>query len=669
MCGISVIVSTNEYSIKRDLISMTNIIRHRGPDDEGYLIYDNNDIFIFGGSDTPPNVYKSSLPYCPKNNINKESGIKGKIGLGHRRLSILDLEATGHQPMISKNGRYGIVYNGEIYNYLELKSELNKLGHEFVTNSDTEVILTSYSQWGVECQHKFNGMWAFVIYDKHTNEIFISRDRYGIKPLYYWFSNTGVFHAASEIKQFQASSNWKARLNHQRAYDYLFYSITDHTNETMFKNVFNIRPGCFYKGRVSDLITDLNQENPKDFRWYKPFYKGYNGTFENAKYQFRELFKSAIDIHLRADVPVGSALSGGLDSSAIVSYVNIILKRQNKPELQKTFSSCSSDPRYDEKIWMDEVVKHTNVNAYFIYPDGRNVFDMTEKILWHMDEPYQSQSAFLAYHVFEEAKNRNVKVLLNGQGADEYLSGYSTFRFLRQANMLKKFNFKLLFREIDGINARNKLIHTLKLLYDITPKFFLRYLSYKTDHYKTINSIVNSENLSFKRIHPYDVMKYRIKRPFDVSYHQILNEPLQKYLRWEDRNSMAHSVEARVPFLDYRLVEFTTQLPIDYLDGPNESKKILTNSMKGILSNSIINRKDKKGFITPEERWVKEDYREEFLKLFEENVEYSKGIINKNKAYKYIKNMQEGKEVFDYKYWHIILFCIWMKVFKVELEM
>lgn len=665
MCGIAGIINIDGFTAG-EIVKMTDIISHRGPDDEGFVVF--TDLtklpLQLGGKTTPKDVYSSMVPYKPATDITEFKNQKALIAFGHRRLSILDLSPAGHQPMSYANGRYWIVLNGEIYNYIEIRVELMNKGYQFFSNSDTEVILAAYQEWGIDCQHKFNGMWAFAIYDTLKMEIFLSRDRFGIKPLYYWFSPKGDFCFASEIKQYTVLPDWRAILNKERAFDYLYYALTDHTDETLFKGVYMIPPGSYSQTKIQNLSAASGRISFS--RWYNPVVKELKINFEEAKAEFLAKFQDAIKLHLRADVPVGSALSGGLDSSSIVSYVNILLKQQGKSELQKTFSSCSHDERFDERNWMEEVVKETQVDGHYIYPKGEDIFLLTDKLIWHMDEPYQSQSAFLGYHVFQEAKRFNVIVLLNGQGADEYLSCYGNFRILRHKRLLKSLKLKNIQAELDSYFKILKICSFV--LQDTIPSSYRNKLSFYNSKNRAFDKIVAIEKLVKKKKHPYDVMAYDNSNHINISKHQLFREPLQKYLRWEDRNSMAHSVEARVPFLDYRLVEFVHSLPLDYLDAPSLSKRILVEAMVGILPEKVRNRKDKKGFITPEQRWFTNDFKDDFLKLFDDNIEYSKGLIDKNEAKSYLIKMQKGMIPFDYSYWRIILFCIWMKVFNVELD-
>lgn len=666
MCGISGIINLNGFPVS-NLVSMTNIIRHRGPDDEGFVVFEELDGYpvLLGGKDTSSGSHDAGLPFSPSEDIASYHGNSPKLGFGHRRLAILDLSAAGHQPMSYANNRYWIIFNGEIYNFQELRAELSLLGHSFVSHTDTEVILAAWQQWGASCQHRFIGMWAFAIYDRDKRELFISRDRYGIKPLYYWFSPDGSFCFASEIKQFTTLAGWRAILNAQRAYDYLMFAMTDHTDETMFKQVYHLPPGHCFQCTVHQLQPDSSGRISAT-AWYQPTYKGYSGSFQEATVSFRRLFHDAVKMHTRADVAVGSALSGGLDSTAIVCEINALLREAGKAELQKTFSSIAADCKYSEKEWMDTVIEATRVEAHFVSPNGDDVSRLTEKLIWHMDEPYKSQSAFLGYHVFEAAKGQNVLVLLNGQGADEYLSCYGEFSLYRKTKLLEGFQFGKLWKELTG-TVNNKIRQLLQL---ITYQNFNRFNTFRSeihDRNNNASKLINLPEKKLKKGNPTYHFPFKNRSVFEIAQRQLQHSPLPKYLRWEDRNSMAHSVEARVPFLDHRLVEFATQLPVDYLDENGKMKKILVDSLYGLIPEKIRNRKDKKGFITPEERWVKEDFTEELKAMLVESIRLSKGII-RPEAMHYFDKIVNGRIKFDYLYWHLILFGYWMKVFNVQCE-
>lgn len=669
MCGISGIINNQGIDLL-SIVKMNNLIRHRGPDDEGYFLEDSNhQIYIAGGCDTSGEVWSYKSPYQPIINISEIDKRNLRIALGHRRLSILDLSAAGHQPMSFANGRYWIVFNGEIYNYIEIRKELIYLGYIFVSDSDTEVVLAAWHEWGIECQDRFNGMWALVIYDRMKEEIFITRDRFGIKPLYYWFTSDGSFCFASEIKQFSVCASWDAKVNPQRVYDYLVYSFTDHTEETMFYGVYQIPGGHYFRSGLNDIMPD-SQGKIRLIKWYDLVPNQYKGTFEQASQKFEEIFKSSIDLHLRADVSVGSALSGGLDSSAIVCEVNNILRKQGVEHLQKTFSSCSTDERFSEKKWMDVVVENTKVDAYFVFPALKDVFRLTPELIWYHDEPYKSQSAFLGYHVFELAKINNVKVLINGQGADEYLGGYGQFTGARFRKLFVQLNWRKLINEIHNSGNISKYTCSFALRTILLSMLPGSVRSFLVDHFGKIGrikKIIDHNKLGSKEINPNVFIPVSRETVQGISKHLTFYSTLPKFLKWEDRNSMANSIEARIPFLDYRLVEFAYNLPDNYLDFQGETKRILRQGLKNILPEKIKNRKDKKGFITPEELWVKEDNPALFRSKIEKAIEITKGII-KPDALNYFDKMVVGKIPFDNAYWRLILFAEWIKRFDVKLK-
>lgn len=666
MCGISGIISTKSFNLA-ELKNMTDVIRHRGPDGEGFVAFaENGEVFLTGGKDTSPEVWAHESAYQPlQEPINNEQN--WVAGFGHRRLSILDLSPCGHQPMAYADGRYWITFNGEVYNYKEIGAELKEKGHHFHSEGDTEVILAAYAEWGAGCIERFSGMWAFAIFDRQQQEIFMARDRFGIKPLYYWFSPTGTMAFASEIKQFTKLEGWQARLNPQRAYDYLVYSITDHTEETMFAGVFQVPGGHYFKAKVGEIQPD-SAGTISPVKWYDLHHKPYTGTLEAAATEFNRLFKQAVDLHLRSDVPVGSALSGGLDSSAIVCEVNNILKGQGAEGLQRTFSSCATDERYSEKNWVDIVVGQTKVDAYFVYPEQEEIFPLLAKLTWQHDEPYQSQSAFLGFHVFQLAAENGVKVLLNGQGADEYLGGYGQFTTARYHALFTAGKWAELLKDIreagryGPISYKNMLKN---MLYSFAPANLKKRLAGSIGFYKPIKDLINMDALRARDEHPFDRIPVKQNSVQDVSRHFTFFSTLPKYLKWEDRNSMASSVEARVPFLDHRLVEFTYSLPDEYLEFGGETKRVLREGLKDILPEQIRNRKDKKGFVTPEERWVKEDSPALFRSKIEAAIESTNGII-KPSALNYFDDQVQGKIPFDYTYWRLIQFGEWMKVFNIQ---
>ncbi|GAB1448375.1 asparagine synthase (glutamine-hydrolyzing) [Bacteroidota bacterium] len=660
MCGISGYIDLRKQTAPQELLRITEVIRHRGPDGEGYVLFaENGEVRSCYGPDTNEEIQSFASRYQPEADIRSLEG-SYQVGLGHRRLSILDLSPRGHMPMCDETKQYWMTYNGEVYNYSELKEELQKLGHHFSTDGDSEVVLKAFIQWGPDCLHKFMGMFAIAIYNTSNQMLFLARDRFGIKPLYYYTSSSGIFYFGSEIKQFKESANWSASINYPRAADYLLYSLTDHTDETMYEYVYHIPASNRFYGKIHSLPKQRGERLPVE-KWYSLQPEKQQLSYEEACKEFRRLFEQAVQQHLRADVPVGSALSGGLDSSAIVCQVNALLRKEGKTHLQQTFSSVSTDERYSERNWMEKVVEAVQVDAHYVYPGPERVFELTPQLIYLMDEPYQSQSAYLGYHVFEAAAKNKVKVLLNGQGADEYLSAYTDYTTLRQTNLLRDFRWGRYGKEksAEGLSGGGMLKDALKAYGTLVlPERFLKFISNFSSEKRQLNALLNWNKLGGKPAsHPFEEIPYDSKTVLGLSSRQLFHTTLPKYLRWEDRNSMAHGVEARVPFLDHRLVEFTLGLPLEYLSQAGKGPKpLLSDSMTSLLPEAIRNRKDKKGFITPEEAWLKED--EKFVQHIFSVLE-PESSINRVIGRKYLMDLQQGKQAFSYTYWRLYSFSTW----------
>jgi asparagine synthase (glutamine-hydrolysing) len=657
MCGITGFISKQGNSSK-DLYNLNSIIQHRGPDDEGYLIIKNdNELVSLIGPDTPKNFN------LPCNSINDNLITNINIGLAHRRLSILDLSKHGHQPMSYLDNRYWIVYNGEIYNFIELRVELIKAGYTFISNSDTEVILASYVHWGLECVHKFNGMWAFVIYDTKKKLSFISRDRFGVKPLYYWISPNNTFCFSSEIKSFTVFPNWKSNLNHQMAYDFLVWGIMDHTDETMFEGVYQLKPGSY---AIIDEKTIFEHKKRISLKqWYTLSPKKYNGSFEDAKNIFKNLFENSLNLIIRSDVPIGSCLSGGLDSSSIVCATNSILKNNFKDFTQKTFSACSEFEHINEKKWIDEVVNKTNVDSYIVYPNVVDLLSNLNELIWHQDEPFGTTSIFAQWKVFQLASENNVKVMLDGQGADEQLAGYNGFFNTLNASFIKKMKFTSFLKSIYHL----KLIHGTSYLSSILEMFKQLMPENFKQPFRTLLAKTESKPTWYKSKH-----KIRYTNPFisgstevqEMSVNQLTSSNLQMLLHWEDRDSMAFSIESRVPFLDYRIVEFVLSLPDDYKIKNGITKLILRESMSNIIPDKIRDRYNKIGFATPEEIWLKDLGKKEFKDRYSKTIQFSDQLFDSSLTNR-LDEILDGKKPFSFLPWRVICFGEWVKLFNVNI--
>jgi asparagine synthase (glutamine-hydrolysing) len=666
MCGISALITLDGAgATEAEVRAMTAAVRHRGPDDEGFALFrDDREPVLFGGVDTPESVLAATFPYSPT--VRNGAPVQGpvRVALGHRRLSILDLSPAGHQPMCTPDRRYWIVYNGEVYNYRELRTELEAAGHTFRTGTDTEVILHSYAEWGQDCLDLFNGMFAFVIYDSAEQRIFAARDRFGVKPLYYWFSPDGVLAFASEIKQFTVLPGWEARLNHQRAFDYLAYSLLDHTDETMFAGVRQLRGG-----EAVEVAVDAVQDPLPVYRWYEFDLAGSPRQYDEACARFREIFTDAVRLRLRADVPIGSCLSGGLDSSSIVCVANDLLTAAGKEEVQLTFSATSDVQRFDESDYIRAVVEGREIEAHYVCPAIDDLLAELDRIIWHQDEPFGSTSIYAQWSVFRLAAHAGVKVMLDGQGADEQLCGYHSFFPVRYADLFRVGRWGQLHREIETASALFDYPQghaATEMAFFLLPDRIRRPIQHWRFGEMLTPSWIDTSVLACPhRI--YDVLPptHSVR---DQSHNQLFFSSLPMLLHWEDRDSMAHSIESRVPFLDYRVVEFVLSLPTDYKLSNCRTKMVLRDAMEHVLPGAIRDRQDKMGFVTAEVDWIRNRDPDLFRRMVGEAIVTSKGILN-DSLWDRLESVISGEDAYlnDWFVWRGICFGRWMALFNVEL--
>ena len=659
MCGISAVIPFNTFALEH-LVNMNNQIVHRGPDDGGFVLFNDKRAQMFGVDESD---YTSNFVFTPSENINQAKiNTTFDFALAHRRLAIVDLSSTGHQPMMKND--FWITYNGEIYNYIEIRDELIKLGYGFISESDTEVILAAYQQWGKECLHKFNGMFAFIIYDITKHEVFAARDRFGVKPLYYYQDQDGIYFA-SEIKQFTVLPGWKAKLNHQRAFDFLVHGLMDHTNETLFSHVYQLRGGEY---AVVDLnqLRSLQQSRLIHKRWYELKISQTKLNYADSCYEFKQMFFDSIRLRLRSDVELGSCLSGGLDSSAIVS---VMAEQLNNRQI-KTFSACSNHAAFDESKYVNIVAEQVGAKAFYCYPNVSDLFNSVRAITWHQDEPFVSSSIYAQWQVFDLAKSQQVSVMMDGQGADEQLAGYQGLYFqtllnqaLRNGRMVK-FVKELFY--LHKIHGNNIITSILKSILSILPESFTTLIGKVFGKQKYSHSWLNINKLHYIAQNP--VLNNRENKASisATSYEQLIYSHLPMLLHWEDRNSMAHSIESRVPFLDYRLVEFSCALSDNYKIEHGITKRILRDSLDTVLPKEIKNRMSKLGFVTPEEVWIGENV-ELFRQSLEESLDCSNGIFDREEVMHIFGDIISGKSKFDFWLWRVINFGQWMKLFEVKL--
>ncbi len=663
MCGIAALFSASPVPLGALARAMTDAVRYRGPDDEGLATFAGPDLSpaASGGPDTPGDAFLAPIGYAPQQH--SPDGRSAFAALGHRRLSIVDLSPLGHQPMASADGRFWITYNGEIYNYVELRAELEALGHAFASHSDTEVMLEAYREWGEGCLARFNGMFAFVLLDRAGKRVLAARDRFGVKPLYLWRSPQGLAAFASEIKQFTVLPGWEASLNGQRAYDFLNWGVLDHTEETLFRDVRQLRGGEFVHCGLEELARGFPVR-----RWYELRPRAFAGGFSEAATEFHDLFTDAVRLRLRADVPVGSCLSGGLDSSSIVCVANRLLRSGGGELKQKTFSAYSRVRRFDESGYIESVVRHTGVEGHRTYPDLATLFETLDAIAWHQDEPFGSTSIYAQWHVFRLAAEARVKVLLDGQGADEQLAGYHGFFTPHFAGLFRALRWIALLHEMRAARRRHGMNLWLASKYlgnAVLPEGVRQPLRRLLGKPARAPDWIDARRIAFEDADPYRALGIDTASVDEMSRGMLLATSLPMLLHWEDRDSMAHSVESRLPFLDYRLVELVTGLPAEFKIEDATTKRVLREAMKGVLPEDVRTRMDKLGFATPEEVWVREEAPELFRAELKRAIERSGGVVLPA-ALERLEAMIAGREPFSFLPWRVISFGRWMERFGVR---
>lgn len=563
MCGIVGLYSFSAFIETKEVKKMSDTLVHRGPDGEGQWISENQ-----------------------------------RVGLGHRRLSIIDLSYAASQPMHSDDGRFVIVLNGEIYNYLELKTGLVSAGHSFRSSSDTEVLLKLFSVEGPACLQKLDGMFAFAVYDNVKQELFCARDRFGEKPFYYYYSNE-KFLFASEMKALFAAGIEKD-VSRKFVFNYLLYGVSDDMEnpaDTFYTAIKQLEPAHCITIACDGKLT-------KQKYWTLNYESNTHISIKEAVEQYRFLFRQSIERRLRSDVPVGSSLSGGIDSSSVVLEVNRI---KGASQIQKTFSARFPGFVRDESVFMDMVNAKANVNPVSVFPTADSVMQNLKKIWFHQELPFGSTSVSIQYEVMRAARDNNVVVLLDGQGADETLAGYSFYRNT-YLNELYKTNRQKYHAEIKALSEN----HNWKIPEQgmkqriqksgMLPIETLRLLRHK---------LLRPDSSVFLGIHPELVREFKgqpsplpvFKSLKENLFYSTINIGLKELLRFADRNAMAHSVEVRLPFLSHELVEFGFSLPSSMLIQDGWSKYILRKSMEDLLPAKIAWRKDKVGYEPPQSEW------------------------------------------------------------------
>ncbi|MES2131550.1 MAG: asparagine synthase (glutamine-hydrolyzing) [Bacteroidota bacterium] len=567
MCGLSVLYNKNYISDSafKEFQDSLRLISHRGPDSDGMSAH---------------NVKENkSRGYSKLPEVNYNSELTADLLLGHKRLSILDVSEAGHQPFDYLH--YSMVFNGEIYNYIEIRKELQALGYTFLTQTDTEVIIAAYDAWKEMCLPKFNGMFSFIIYNAKEHNLFIANDRFGVKPLYY-YKDPARLILTSEVKQFYAY-NLNLTLNTETVNTFLDKAYIDYDEQTFFKEVRRFPKAHFC---YVDLNTDLKDLNFVSYYSLKTIQTAHSNTVE----EFNALFTDAVKLRMRSDVPIGFASSGGLDSSSILYKAYGLLKKEGKELNIKTFSAIFPGLSGDESEFIKYIENDLKIRSFYVNPLELFSVNDFEDHIRHQDMPVASTSYYAEWCVARLVRNNDVKVLLIGQGGDELLAGYHHhfYRYCRQLILqgkLRKYLTSLKsfceLKSLDKNKLHKQIINEVK--YAVKIKLGLKDMHHALEtHWNSANKLI-------------DLLK--------IDFSETM---LPTYLRSDDRDSMAFGLETRHPFLDYRLVDFCFSLPDEVKIKDGWQKSLLREAMTE-LPDTIRYRKDKKGYTTPQQVWIEKN--------------------------------------------------------------
>jgi asparagine synthase (glutamine-hydrolysing) len=625
MCGIAGSLFNDGREILPERFdSALTLMRHRGPDDRGSQLW-------------------------------RDSSSTG--ALGQTRLSIIDLTPGGHQPMDSADGSMTVVYNGELYNYRELRSQLEARGRRFVSRSDTEVLLQAWQEWGPESLPMLTGMFAFALLDRTNGTLTCVRDAFGIKPLY-WTLSGGGFHFASEVGALLRLTDDHPKPDHQQMYDYLVQAQYDYGSRTFTEGVQQLPAGHLLTVPIQKIDGGLEPR-----RWWWPSIEQRDIPFDEAAHQLRELFLDSVRLHLRSDVPVGAALSGGIDSSSIVGAM-----RHLEPDMPiHTFTYSAAGASIDEASWAQTVVKATGALQHTVIVDAKDLARDLDDMILAQGEPFGSTSIFAQYSVYRRVRERGIIVTLDGQGADELLAGYHGYPGARLASLLTRgqvaeaARFARAWSRWPG-RSLAPLVRNFGT--QLAPAWANRVgrsiygrsraPEWLDEHACTEVGILFHEP---QRLQERTVQGRRLAQQLR---HSLTSGDLTSLLRHGDRNSMRWSVESRVPFLTTTLAEFTLSLPEDYLvsrDG--ETKSVFRAAMTGIVPTEVLRRRDKVGFQTPEDLWLR-DLRPQISEWL--NGLSSLPWIRLPEARQEVARIIDGERPFSWQAWRLINAARWMQL-------
>jgi asparagine synthase (glutamine-hydrolysing) len=613
MCGLCGVVALGRPPETETVRAMARALDHRGPDGDG------------------------------------EFGTDG-VALGFRRLAIIDLSDAGRQPFASDDGALRLLHNGEIYNYVELRRELESRGHSFRSQTDTEVIVRAYEEWGDDCVRRFNGMWALALWDGRRRRLLCSRDRFGVKPFYYRWDD-GRLAFASELKAFHAVERLEPHLPAVR--DYLEQGYVDHTDDTFFAGIRALPP-------AHSLVVD-----ERGLRLYRYWSLEPREAPADATDEVRELFLDAVRLRLRSDVPVGTCLSGGIDSSAIVCAVDHLLRTEAENarpvgDRQRTFTAFFDERGFDERPYAEAVVERTRSQPHWVTFDSRELVEVLPSIVRTQDEPFGSTSIVAQWFVMRAAKKAGLTVMLDGQGADETLAGYHGyfgpfFADLLRHGQLRELGAELrAYRALHGAGVGTTAVALARPFLPERVRWVAR------GRVRGGSALVHPDLPPSAAEHTNGFGGGYLRRQMHVI---LTRRGLPELLHYEDRNSMAHSLEARVPFLDYRLVELLFSLGSAELIERGRTKAILRRALGDLLPPVVRDRVDKLGFVTPEAEWLRNGLGELAGDVFASREFLERAFVDAAAARRLLERHRSGERAAGFELWRALCLELWAREF------
>jgi asparagine synthase (glutamine-hydrolysing) len=572
-----------------------------------------------------------------------DSGVlaDGRAAFAFRRLSILDLSPAGHQPFSSEDGSVALVFNGEIYNYAELRDELRALGHHFRSTGDTEVLLHAYLEWGVDCLQRLNGMWAFLIHDRRQERVFGARDRFGVKPLY-CASHDGAWYFGSEIKALQvALPATGTKVDVGRVARFIAAGRLEQLGAgpaTFFDGISQVEPGSWFEIRPDGERRDHRYWRLPEEDAARP---------DDPVEEFAALFTDTVRLRMRSDVPVGVSLSGGLDSTAIISTMARLREESGARTPLHAFSYMP--PEFDERPFIERTIERTSATLHRVEADPASFWTELPRLLHHHDEPVHSATAYVSYNVYRTAAAAGVKVVLCGQGADETWGGYFPYFRDQWYTLLRSGRLGALRRQL-GDYAAGHSVRVRDESIAVALRFVLVMAGRTALYRAAMRQRRNESAYPFRQLLHRD-LAVALPTPESHADNSLrgmlvsgtMNAPLPLYLRLEDRNSMAHSVEARLPFLDFRLVSLAFRLGGEWKINGRWNKYLVRQALRGAIPEEVRTRVEKMGFPTPMAAWFRGDLQDRMAAMIDDAGFDRLGIFDRSAVRALLRRHRSGE--------------------------